>query len=71
MMRGQFWSSSWSLSNSSSHQRFRVFFAGGGAVGEGVLARGGGDAGRCSRDDSAVMNGSVWMPVELVARLLR
>jgi hypothetical protein len=71
MMMGQFWLSLWSLSNSSSHRRFCVFFAGGGAVEEGVLARGGGDVRWCWRDDSVIMNGSVWMSVELVAGFLR
>jgi hypothetical protein len=71
MMKGRFWSSSWSLSNSSSHRHFCFLFVGGGAVGEGFLARVGGDAGRCWRDDGVVMKGSVWMPVDLVAGLPR
>jgi hypothetical protein len=67
MVRCQFWSSPWSLRSSSSQRRFRVFFAGSGAVGEVVLGGAVGDAGRCGRDVGVAIIGSVWVLAELEA----
>ncbi len=47
MTKGSLGSSSSPLRSSSLQRRFCGFFAGGGTVGEGVLGKGGGDAGRC------------------------
>jgi hypothetical protein len=54
MTRSGSGSSSYCLRSSSSHRRFRVLFAGGGAVGEGILGEGSGGTGRCGRGDWAV-----------------
>jgi cytoskeletal protein RodZ len=59
IIKGRFGSSSWSVRCSSSQQRFRVFFVGGGAVREGVLDEDGGDTGRCGRNIGVAMTGSV------------
>jgi hypothetical protein len=67
MVRCQFWSSTWSLRSSSSQRRFRVFFAGGGAVGEVVLGGDVGEEGRCGRAVGVAVIGLVWVLVELEA----
>jgi hypothetical protein len=59
------------LNSSSSQCRLRVLFASGGAVGEEDWTGVEGGAVQCGRISSVFETGSVWVPVERVAGLLR
>jgi hypothetical protein len=68
------WSLSFPLRSSSSQQRFRGLFIGGGAVGEAACVGGGDGAGRCRRDGGVIekgSRGSVWVLFVRVAGLPR
>ncbi len=59
------------LRSSTSRRRFRIYFAGSGAVEEAALERGDDDARRSRRGGSVLTMGSVWALVERVAGLPR
>ncbi len=71
MQRDRLKSSSLSLRSSTSQRRFRVFFAGGGAVGEVAWARGNGNTWRCRHGGGVFTKGSVWALAARVAGLPR
>jgi hypothetical protein len=64
-------SSSISLRSSSSHRRFRIFFAGGGTDGDEVWTEIRGDVGRCVRGGDVYVDTSVWVLDVQVAGLLQ
>jgi hypothetical protein len=71
MHRDRLKSSSLSLRSSTSQRRFRVFFAGGRAVGEVAWARGNGDTRQCRCGGGVFTKGSVWALAARVVGLLR